>query len=136
MAKHDNPHAQTAKGGKSNLSNFNPANEARRSAGRKEKHEYVKKIQGRAVGRMGLAVLLVAIATSCHLIQESRVQHALDDVVSDVCSALTHGGRHAGGGAERLQAASGGAIFLATSHPRSLTVCTMHTQFGNKWPGQ
>jgi hypothetical protein len=50
MAKHNNPGAPTAKGGKSNFSNFQPAAEARRRQGKKEKHSFVKNEQTRAGG--------------------------------------------------------------------------------------
>lgn len=50
MAKHNAPYAPTAKGGKSNMSNFQPAGEARRRMGRKEKHHFDRNEQTR-VGR-------------------------------------------------------------------------------------
>ena len=54
MAKHNNPGAQTAKGGKSNLSSFQPANEFRRRQGRREKHKFVRDEQTK-VGHSRLA---------------------------------------------------------------------------------
>lgn len=50
MAKHNAPYAPTAKGGKSNFSNFQPAAEARRRQGKKEKREFVRGEQTRAGG--------------------------------------------------------------------------------------
>ena len=50
MAKHNAPYAPTAKGGKSNMSNFQPAGEARRRQGRKEKRDFVRGEQTRAGG--------------------------------------------------------------------------------------